>query len=280
MPARITDRCAAKLCQNVHRSIAKTLMPSTAHEAAAQFLLAARNRGVPGARIPVEARPADIADALAIQQRVTDLVGQSIGGWKCSVPSDPRPVSFAPIFAPTIVSTSPCRIAPVGELAKVEPEIAFVMDRDLPARATPYSEEEVRAAVRETRLVLEILGPRYADPTAITFPELLADAVANQGLFAGPVVHDAFARSLGSFPLSIRDALGTLADREGKHPDGHPLRPLYWLANHLRETSTPLRAGQIVTTGSYCGALDMPLDLALTFTYGDLGTLTVTFVSS
>jgi 2-keto-4-pentenoate hydratase len=257
--------------------LAKTLMPSPTHEAAAQFLWAARQRRTPGPRIPPEARPADIADALAIQQRVTDLVGQPIGGWKCSVPTAPRPISFAPIFAPTIASSSPCRIAPVGELARIEPEIAFVMDRDLSARATPYSDDEVRAAVRETRLVLEILGPRYADPTAITFPELLADSVASQGLFVGPVVPDAFNREFEGFPISIRDALGTLLDREGKHPDGHPLRPLYWLANHLAASSTPLRAGQIVTTGSYCGALDMPMDLALTFTYGDLGTLTVTF---
>ena len=254
-------------------------MTTPAHEAAAQFLLAARNRRVPGARIPVEARPASVADALAIQQRVTELVGQPIGGWKCSVPSETRPVALAPIFAPTITSSSPCPIAPVGQLARVEPEIAFVMGRDLPARAAPYGDDEVRAAVRETRLVLEILGPRYADPSAVTFPELVADAIANQGLFVGPVVPDAFARELGSIPLAIRDALGSLLDREGKHPDGHPLRPLYWLANHLAASRTPLRAGQIVTTGSYCGALDMPMDLALTFAYGDLGTLGVTFVA-
>ena len=37
-----------------------------------------------------------------------------------------------------------------------------------------------------------------------------------------------------------------------------------------------LRAGMIVTTGSYCGVLDVPLDTPLTFTYGDLGTLAMT----
>jgi 2-keto-4-pentenoate hydratase len=51
---------------------------------------------------------------------------------------------------------------------------------------------------------------------------------------------------------------------------------LYWLANYLAKDGTPLRAGMIVTTGSYCGALDVPIDTPLTFKYGDLGSLSVT----
>ncbi len=74
----------------------------------------------------------------------------------------------------------------------------------------------------------------------------------------------------------MRSSNETLATREGKHPDGHPLLPLYWLANYLASHGAPLRAGQIVTTGSYAGVLDVPLDTELAFTYGDLGTLTVT----
>ena len=60
---------------------------------------------------------------------------------------------------------------------------------------------------------------------------------------------------------------------DGKHPDGHPLRPLYWLANYLAQRGDPLRAGMIVTTGSYCGVVDVPLDVPLTVVYGDLGSL-------
>lgn len=252
------------------------MMPSPAHEAAAQFLFAARNRRTPGPRIPAEARPADVADALAIQKRVGELVGQPVGGWKCSVPSEPRPVLAAPIFAPTIIASSPYPVIGSGGTAKVEPEIAFVLARDLPARATPYREDEIRAALREARFVLEIMGPRYADPAAVSFPELLADGVANQGLFVGPVVPDAFDRPLEAFPITVRTGSGVLATRDGKHPDVHPLRPLYWLANYLAERGDYLRAGQIVTTGSYCGVIDAPLGEPLTFGYGDLGTLAVT----
>jgi hypothetical protein len=143
------------------------------------------------------------------------------------------------------------------------------------------SEADVRAAIGEARLVLELMGARYADPAAVTFPELLADSIANQGLFAGPVLSNPYGLSLDSFAIVIDGADGTLITREGRHPDGHPLRPLYWLANFLAAggygEGVSLKAGQIVTTGSYCGVVDVPLETALVVRYGDLGTLDVQF---
>ena len=252
-------------------------MTQPAHEAAAQHLLAARNRRTPGPRIPVESRPASIDDALAIQARVAELVAQPIGGWKCSVPSEPRPVALGPIFAPTILRESPYPVIGSGATARIEPEIAFVIGRDLPARSKPYSDDEVRDAIKEARFVIEILGSRYADATGIAFPELLADNVNNLGLFVGPALKDPWQQKLEAFPVTIRTAEGVFATRDGKHPDSHPLRPLFWLANYLAQRGDPLRAGMIVTTGSYCGAVEVPLDKPLTFAYGDLGALAVTF---
>ncbi len=281
--ASITDAAAAKLCQNgaalqptrSERRHAMTLDPS-AHEAAARALYDARTSGRLLAGLPAQCRPANVDDALSIQRRVGELVAQPVGGWKCSVPTAPRPIAAAPIFAPTIRTASPCVVEGDAPLAKVEPEIAFVLARDLPARATPYADDEIRAAVREARLVLELIGARYVDPAAVSFPELLADGIANLGLFVGPVLPDPWQRALESFPITVTRGGATFATRDGRHPDGHPLRPLYWLANHLAARGDPLRAGQIVTTGSYCGVVEVPVGEPLAFAYGDLGTLAVT----
>jgi 2-keto-4-pentenoate hydratase len=209
------------------------------------------------------------------------MLNLAIGGWKCSVATADRKIPAAAIFAPTIESVSPCPIVPIAGKARVEPEIAFVLARDLPPRATPYDEADIRAAIGETRLVLELMGPRYVDPSAITFPELLADSIANQGLFVGPVLSGAVGLSLDAFAIVIDGADGTLITRDGRHPDGHPLRPLYWLANFLAAggygEGVSLKTGQIVTTGSYCGVVDLPLDTALVVRYGDFGTLDVQF---
>jgi 2-keto-4-pentenoate hydratase len=65
---------------------------------------------------------------------------------------------------------------------------------------------------------------------------------------------------------------------EARHPDGHPLRPLAWLANTLPQIpggERGLIAGDVVTTGSYAGVLDVPAAVPLTFVFGELGRIDV-----
>ena len=159
-------------------------------EAAANQLVAARLARRPGARLAESCRPRDNEAALAIQRRVGELLHFDVGGWKCSLPTTDKAAFMAPIYAPTITSASPCSVLSEGANARVEPEIAFVVGRDLKRRGQPYSDADVRSAIRETRLVLELIGCRYADPTSVSFLEMLADGLNNQGLFVGPEVSD------------------------------------------------------------------------------------------
>jgi 2-keto-4-pentenoate hydratase len=246
-------------------------------EQAARHLLHARETGRAGPRLPESCRPAAPDDALAIQRRVQALLGATTGGWKCSLPAPERPVSFAPIFGASIARTSPCAVPARAAVARIEPEVAWVLGRDLAPRAEPYREDEVRAAIAEVRLVLEILGSRYADPGAVGFAELLADHVSNAGLFIGPRLDDAFSHALEGFSIAVDGPSAALHRREGRHPDGHPLRPLVWLASYLahHRDAGKLEAGQIVTTGSYAGALDVPVGIPLSIAFGALGTIDV-----
>jgi 2-keto-4-pentenoate hydratase len=256
-------------------------MTPAAIEAAALHLLAARRLRRPGARLPKASRPTTSDEAFAIQRRIALLLDEPIGGWKCSLPTDDRMLA-APIYTSTIVRTPPCAVPPLEGYARIEPEIAFVLAKDLPGRAAPYDEQEVRAAIGETRLVLELLGSRYANPARVPPPEMLADGANNYGLFVGPVVSKALERNLDAVPLRITSPAGAILAREGVHPDGHPLRPLVWLANWFGHNPAGwkqgLAAGQIVTTGSYAGALDVPMATPLTVTFGDLGKVEVTLI--
>jgi 2-keto-4-pentenoate hydratase len=249
---------------------------------AARHLLAARHARQSGPRLPESYRPTELEDSLSIQRRVQELLGVETGGWKCSLPTAERAISCAAIFAPAIGRTSPCRVIASSGVARVEPEIAFVLGRDLPQRGAPYREAEVWAAIAETRLVLELLDSRYADPGAATFAELLADHVSNQGLFVGPVLADGPRRQLDGFAIAVQTPSATLHAREGRHPDGHPLRPLVWLANFLASApeSGALKAGQIVTTGSYAGALEVPVGTLLRVRFGDLGEIDLELIAA
>ena len=256
-------------------------MTPSALEAAALHLLAARRHRRPGPRLPEASRPTTDKDALAIQRRIALLLDEPIGGWKCSLPT-PDKTLVAPIYEGTIRRASPCAVPVYQTFARIEPEIAFVLAHDLPRRSRPYTDADVREAVGETRLVLELMGSRYADPAALPFPEMLADSANNYGLYVGPVVPRGLDRSLDAFPLAIHGPAGAILARDGAHPDLHPLRPLTWLANWLGTNSAGwkqgLTAGQIITTGSYAGALDVPLATPLTITYGDLGKVEVTLI--
>jgi 2-keto-4-pentenoate hydratase len=254
-------------------------LSSSSCEAAAQYLVAARRARRSGERLPEFCRPGECASAIAIQHRVSELLGERIGGWKAASPSQDK-ISLGPIYASDIYSTSPCPVRPRGANARIEPEVAFVLGQDLGPRATPYTEAEIRAAIAETRLALEILGGRFADPENVPFPEKLADALNNQALFIGPVVPNALDQKLDKLPITVDAPEGFRVARDGVHPSGHPLAPLLWLANFLSARGEGLKKGQIVTAGSYCGVLDLPLAKPLRVTFGGLGTLSTEFADA
>jgi 2-keto-4-pentenoate hydratase len=243
---------------------------------AARLLVSARRERRQIDRLPESCRPSTDDEALAIQQRVVALLDDHIAGWKCSLPRNDH-AFLAPLPASTISRTSPCPIVPHAGEALIEPEIAVVLGKDLPPRNTSYDENEVRAAVAEARLVLELIGSRYIDPNSLPFPEFLADSINNQGFFVGPPVTSPFERPLETLTITVSGKEGTMITHDGRHPNGHPLRPLVWLANFCSSRGETLKAGTIVTTGSYAGILEVPLHTLLTVTYGDLGKLDVIF---
>lgn len=255
-------------------------MTAASQDTAARLLFDRRKAGIAGPRLPESCRPADADAALAIQRRIDELAGATIGGWKCSAPSAARPILAAPIWADMIIRSSPARLPTVEGIAKIEPEVAFVLGRDLPQRAAPYTEAEVRAAIADTRLVLELVASRYADPSACTYPESLADHVSNFGLFVGPSVPGGAGAALERIEIEMAGPGKTLLKIDGAHPDGHPLRPLVWLASFLAGRGLPLRAGQIVTTGSYAGLVEAPVGVPLSLRFGGLGILAVELASA
>jgi 2-keto-4-pentenoate hydratase len=160
---------------------------------------------------------------------------------------------------------------------RVEPELAFIFGHDLPARDLPYTQAEVDAAITGTHLALELIDSRYSDMTDVGFAEILADGLVNQGLFIGPQIDAEQARTAGELAIRILPASGAEKQLAGRHPDGQPRAPLYWLVEFLRSKGQGLKAGQAVITGSYAGSVDLPVGEDIAIQYGDLGLLTVQF---
>src|ERR1700676_1033472 len=133
-------------------------------EQAARLLVTARQTGALVERLPVEVLPANLDDGFAIQQEVSHQLGQQICAWKCALPQ-PGKVIAAPIYDADIHRDEVCRMSgPPRASVRAEPELACLLDRDLPPRREPYSKAEVLDALGHTHLALELLGSRYSQP--------------------------------------------------------------------------------------------------------------------
>jgi len=243
---------------------------------AAQLLVDARRSGKPLSSLPESCRPNDVDSALAIQDRVVQLFGQQVGGYKCGVPSAKWAVMMAPVFAPSIYRSSP--VAVRGEKGRIEPEIAFVLNRDLPSRAEPYTDAEIKAAIGQAMFVLELIGCRYVDVAGVSYFEMLADSFNNFGMFVGIPVANVFDLPLESMHVTVTTPTETLIDRVGSHPSGHPFNALSWFVKYLNGRGKGLTAGQVITTGSYAGIVEVPLNTPVKITLGNLGTLALELI--
>ncbi len=70
-------------------------------------------------------------------------------------------------------------------VARVEPKIALLLTKSLPWSLNGYSEAQINDAIGSCHMALELIQSRFADDSGAEFYEVLADCLANQGLFLG-----------------------------------------------------------------------------------------------
>jgi len=194
--------------------------------------------------------PASVAEAHVIQDRVAARLGETVGAFKATTPAGAAPTRGL-IYAP-MIRQSPARISPaeVPHLG-VEGEVAFRFTRDLPARDTPYTRAEVSESVVALPAI-EVVSGRYRDPRVRPPLEQLADRVANGALVPGATILDWSRLEMRSLRVALFVNDEPVLEREGGHPTGDPLQVAVALVNMMRET-TGVKAGQLVTTGSWTG---------------------------
>lgn len=134
----------------------------------------------------------------------------------------------------------------------VEFEIAFELSHDLPLASSPWTGTTILPHVACAYPALEIADDRCADYTSLkqSVLTLIADNAWNKGLVLGPPV-----KVLDADSLQAVEGIASIDGREvgrgtGRDVLGHPLEALAWLANHLAARGVPMKAGDIVTTGS------------------------------
>jgi 2-keto-4-pentenoate hydratase len=219
-------------------------------ESAAALLIQARRTRVPLGRLPEHCRPAAIDDALAIQAATVRQTGERIAGYKVGGVIDGR-VSYGVLLGSRIVRSGGAVDANDMPLLGMEAEVAFRFLRDAPARAAPYSHDEVAGLVVAFPAI-EIVATRYADYKGTPLIERVADCMSNGAFVVGDDRPNWREIDLVKLPVTLHFGDALIAQTTGGHVAGDPLRPAVDLVNDLR-VGPGVAAGQVMTTGTYTG---------------------------
>lgn len=214
-------------------------------------LLVARASGRPCA-VPPGDQPGSEQAAYAVQQAISRTLGP-IGGWKVGAAGPEAAPNAAPLPA-SVLLPSGAVLGPEFSDRLIESEIAFRLSEDLPPRAEAYGRADILAAIDACLPVIEIVQWRILEGSSASPLLKLADHLGHGALILG----ERMAEWQGiDFPhLRVRQEIegGDITLRTG-NPAGDMIRLIQWLANNGARWAGGLKAGQIITCGSWTGML-------------------------
>jgi 2-keto-4-pentenoate hydratase len=238
--------------------------------------------------LPEATRPSTRAEGYAIQATLETRTSSPIFGWKIAATSKAGQAHIA-VDGPLAGRLLRERAGASGDempygchpqMRCAEAEFAFRMGTPLPPRETPYTVDQVLAAVATLHPAIELPDSRYDDVTTVGAAQLIADNACAHYFALGAAAPSAW-RDLD---LVQHRVLGTVAgtvagklEREGIGANvlGDPRVALAWLANELSSIGVTLDAGQVVTTGTCLVPLPVTAGDQVRMDFGVLGTVDV-----
>lgn len=241
-------------------------------------VLDARRRAV---RVPLpESLPETREEAFAAQIETLEALGLGVAGFKVGAQGRDGVPTAAPLPTGTVAEGRTVITPTADQPLWLEAELAFVVGQDLPSRETPYTPDDVLAAMAGVAAAMEIVQPRL-----LAWPEVpplaaLADFSANGGTVVSPV--GAPAKGLHVEELTVEFRMGevAMAVPGTQYPGQDAIRLVVWLANNMglwgqamRERG--LRAGDVLITGSWNGVVPVVPGTTATTTIPGIGSVEV-----
>lgn len=234
--------------------------PVTTVTEAAQRLRQAEETGTPCAPVRDLIAAGGLAAAYAVQGVNRDhwqRAGRRIAGRKIALSSPAARTmmgatepAFGILYADMVMADGDTVAAGRVLQPRLEGEIALVLERDLVLEQPTLA--DCLRAVAYAVPAIEVVGCRIAGLDA-----KLLDLVADNAS-GGAIVLGSPARRLDGLDLRRQTMTMTkndtqIASGSGAAVLGHPLAALAWLAARLVSDEMPLRAGEVVMTGTFFG---------------------------
>lgn len=229
-------------------------------------------------------RPGNRAEGYAVQAAIERYSTTHLFGWKIAATSEAGQKHInvggpmaGRILAETLIADGGTASMQGNKMAVAEPEFAFRMRVDLPARSTPYSVSQVLDAVDTLHPAIEIPDSRFADFVSAGEAQLIADnACAHLFVLGSATSADWRAMDL----IEHRPVIAMRGENfvgHGRNVLGDPRVALTWLANELRQLGINLKAGRVVTTGTCHPPLPIKAGDFCAMDFGVLGKVSVGF---
>ncbi|MGV8833537.1 MAG: fumarylacetoacetate hydrolase family protein [Devosia sp.] len=219
-------------------------MPKTIEELATQ-LIAAHDGGTPIAAVPDALTPKDMASVYRMQDVIIGQLGP-VGGWKVTAGGQGEPVC-APIPANRYFPNGARLQSKRHRFVFPEVEVAVKLAHDLPGGANAAA---VEAAIASLHAVIEMVASPFVDRDSIDANVRLGDLQSNGAVVVGPALDAAIKATLGSLPVSLLlDGVEAKTGTTGASWS-EVVTALGWLASHAAARGMPLKAGQVIITGS------------------------------
>jgi 2-keto-4-pentenoate hydratase len=234
--------------------------------------------------LDADQRPRDRAEGYSIQAAIEKNSHLPLFGWKIAATSEAGQKHInvdgpmaGRILAETVIADGGTAAMAGNEMRVAEPEFAFRMARDLPARSTPYTPQQVLDAVDTLHPAIEIPDSRFQDFVSAGAAQIIADnACAHLFVLGPPATTDWRALDLVE-EKPVITLRGQQFTGHGKNVLGDPRVALTWLANELRQLGMTLKAGRVVTTGTCHPPLPIQSGDRVECDFGSLGKVSVGF---
>ncbi len=216
---------------------------------AAQYLLKARQSGVRLHGLPPDCQPLSTAEAYAIQDlQLREM--SPVAAWKVGAKGATAEPSCAPLSGTSVFKNTDALQLAHLQIEGVEVELGVVLGADLPARNTPYADDEVLHAIARVCVAVEVVDSRYHQFMQIDGLSKLADFSSH-----GMVVYHQLGTTFQAFdsweaPFAELRIDDTSVVGPSQNPAVDVKRLLTWLANHTSQRGVGLQHGQLIITGS------------------------------
>lgn len=226
-----------------------------------------------------------VEDAYAIQQRLNArrlAAGETVVGKKIGVTSK-AVMNMLGVYQPDFGLLTDGMVYNEGEAIpasrliqpKAEGEIAFILKRDL--QGPGVSAADVLAATEGMMACFEIVDSRILD-WKIKIQDTVADN-ASCGVFVlGDRVVDPKAADLNLCGMVLEKNGEIVATGAGAAALGSPANAVAWLANTLGALGIPLKAGEVILSGSLAIMVPVQAGDSLRVSIGGIGGCSVRFV--